>query len=99
MGAYGRVLIGVLLAGGVAMAQSPPDTVEGHVAAAKAAAGADYAGLMNRLCTAPAPPPATPRPAPGQPAAPRTAPARENRPTMLRTSCSQSRTLCPMDNF
>ena len=57
-------------------AQTVPDTVEGHVAAAKAAAGSDYAGIATRLCTPPAPP--APRPA-GTPATPRPpgAPARE----------------------
>ena len=65
--------IAVTLAIVVAGAQSYPDTVDGHVAAAKAAAGSEYAGIANRLCTAPAPPaprpatPATPRPA-GAPA-------------------------------
>ena len=54
-------------------AQSVPDTVDGHVAAAKAAAGSDYAGIVARICTPPAPPaprnatPAAPRPA-GAPA-------------------------------
>jgi metallo-beta-lactamase class B len=57
-----------------AFAQSAPDTVEGHVAAAKAAAGTEYSAIATRLCTPPAPPaprttsaPATPRPA-GAPA-------------------------------
>jgi len=47
--------------------------VEAHVAAAKAAAGVDFAGVFNRICaeavppaTPPAPRPATPRP-PGPP--------------------------------
>jgi metallo-beta-lactamase class B len=58
-------------------AQSFPDTVDGHVAAAKAAAGAEWGGLATRLCTPPAP--AAPRPATATPAAPRPqgAPARE----------------------
>jgi metallo-beta-lactamase class B len=78
MHAYSRVVIGVLVAGGVAMAQSSPDTVDRHVAAAKAAAGTEYTGLVNRLCTAPAPPPAATRTAaPAQSAAPRTTPARD----------------------
>jgi metallo-beta-lactamase class B len=72
-----RVLLGVLLAGGVAVAQSFPDTVDGHVAAAKAAAGTEYVGLMNRLCTAPAPAPAAPATTPAPPAAPRRTPARD----------------------
>lgn len=63
----------VVAATGMVYAQATPDTVEGHVAAAKAAAGSEYAGLVTRLCTAPAPPPApsttprAPRPA-GAPA-------------------------------
>jgi metallo-beta-lactamase class B len=67
------VIIAVIVAIVIAGAQSYPDTVDGHVAAAKAAAGTDYAGLVTRLCTAPAPPaprnatPAAPRPA-GAPA-------------------------------
>ena len=55
------VSIALLGAVALAAAQSVPDTVEGHVAAAKAAAGADYAGIATRLCTPPAPP--APRPA------------------------------------
>ena len=53
--------------------QSSGSRVEAHVAAAKAAAGADFAGVFNRICaeavpaaTPPAPRPATPRP-PGPP--------------------------------
>jgi metallo-beta-lactamase class B len=63
------VTVAIVIAG----AQTYPDTVDGHVAAAKAAAGSDYAGLVTRLCTPPAPPaprsatPAAPRPA-GAPA-------------------------------
>ena len=58
-------------------AQTFPDTVDGHVAAAKAAAGSEYAGLVTRICTPPAPP--DPRPAAATPAAPRPAgaPARD----------------------
>src|SRR5579864_1511422 len=44
--------------------------VDAHVAAAKAAAGTDFAGVFNRICTE-AVPPATP--APRRPAAPRPA--------------------------
>ena len=76
MHVYSRVMVGVVVAGAVAFAQPVPDTVEGHVAAATAAAGAEYGGLVNRLCTPPAP--AAPRPA-AQPATPRPtgAPAKE----------------------
>lgn len=73
-----RMLTGALLASmmawGVVAAQSVPDTIEGHVAAATAAAGSEYGGIVTRLCTAPAPPaprdtttPAATR-APGPPA-------------------------------
>jgi metallo-beta-lactamase class B len=59
----------------IAGAQTYPDTVDGHVAAAKAAAGSDYAAVATRLCT----PPATPAPRNATPAAPRPAgaPARD----------------------
>ena len=43
------VLIAVSLAIAAAAAQSSPDTVDGHVAAAKAAAGSEYAALSARL--------------------------------------------------
>ena len=67
------VVIAVTVAIVIVGAQTYPDTVDGHVAAAEAAGGTDYAGLVTRLCTAPAPPaprnatPAAPRPA-GAPA-------------------------------
>ena len=65
-------LFAIVMAVAAAAAQSVPDTVEGHVAAARAAAGSEYGGIATRLCTPPAPPapaaaPATPR-APGAPA-------------------------------
>lgn len=71
------LVVALVLACGVMLAQSVPNTVEGHVAAATAAGGAEYTGLVTRLCTAPAP--ATPRPAAtATPAArPAGAPARE----------------------
>jgi metallo-beta-lactamase class B len=60
----------IMGAAAIAAAQSVPNTVEGHIAAAKAAAGTEYGGLATRLCTAPAAPaprpantPPTPRPA------------------------------------
>ena len=63
-----RVLAGIAVGtvvavatAGLVAAQSVADTVEGHVAAAKAAAGAEYSGIVTRLCTPPAPP--APRPA------------------------------------
>ncbi len=60
------------LAAGLGLAQAAaqtPDTVEGHLAAAKAAAGFDFTGTLARLCVAPqtgpgrdvAPPPPPPR--------------------------------------
>jgi len=67
------VVIAVTVTIVIAGAQTFPDTVDGHVAAATAAGGTDYVGLVTRLCTAPAPPaprnatPAAPRPA-GAPA-------------------------------
>jgi metallo-beta-lactamase class B len=67
------VLAAVVVVVAVAAAQSVPDTIDGHVAAAKAAAGADYGAIAARLCTPPAPPAprnattAAPRPA-GAPA-------------------------------
>jgi metallo-beta-lactamase class B len=48
------------LAGAVVLAQSA-GTVESHTAAAKAAAGQDFAGVFDRLCTPPAPPAAARR--------------------------------------
>ena len=70
------LLLGTLAAIVVAAAQSYPDTVDGHVAAAKAAAGSEYAGIVARICTTPTPP--VPRntsaPAPARPAGP---PAKE----------------------
>ena len=71
------VVVALTLAIAIAGAQSYPDTVDGHIAAAKAAAGSEYSGLVARLCTAPAPP--APRPATAAPAAPRPAgaPARD----------------------
>ncbi|HUQ89887.1 MAG TPA: MBL fold metallo-hydrolase [Vicinamibacterales bacterium] len=69
------VVIAMTIAIVIAGAQTFPDTVDGHVAAAKAAAGSEYAGIATRLCTAPDPP--APRNA--TPAAPRppSAPARD----------------------
>jgi metallo-beta-lactamase class B len=64
------VLMAIVAAAGMVVAQSFPDTVDGHVAAAKAAAGSEYGAIVARICTPPAPPPprtATPRPA-GAPA-------------------------------
>lgn len=71
------LLVASVLACGVMDAQAVPSTVEGHVAAATAAAGSEYMGVMTRLCTPPAPP--APRPAAATPVAPRPAgtPARE----------------------
>ncbi len=46
------------LGGASTMAQSTRDTVDRHVAAARAAAGTEHAGLFGRLCAAPDPAPA-----------------------------------------
>ena len=54
-------------------AQSHAGSVDAHLAAAKAAAGTDFAGVFNRICTEAVPPstPPTPRPAPApRPAGP-----------------------------
>jgi metallo-beta-lactamase class B len=67
------VVLAALITLTVIAAQSVPNTVEGHVAAARAAAGSDYGGIVERLCSAPTPPAprnvtaAAPRP-PGPPA-------------------------------
>jgi metallo-beta-lactamase class B len=59
-----KVAIGLMTAAAFVMVgletQSPPDSVESHVAAARAAAGKDFTALADRLCTAPAPPAGTP---------------------------------------
>jgi metallo-beta-lactamase class B len=69
-------LLAVFVAAVVVAAQSFPDTVEGHVAAAKAAAGTEYAGIVARICAAPTPP--APRNAtPAAAARPAGPPARE----------------------
>jgi metallo-beta-lactamase class B len=68
------VLFAIVVAFAATAAQSVPDTVERHVAAANAAAGTEYAGIAERLCTPPAP--AAPRTTPATPRAPG-APAKE----------------------
>ena len=63
----------IALAGASVLGQSNADSVEAHVAAAKAAAGQEHTAVFNSLCAAPAPvpqqaqQPATPRPAPAGP--------------------------------
>ena len=57
-----------LIASAGVRAQSPDPRVAGHVAAAKAAAGSDFAAVFNRICREAAPaamPAAAPRPARG----------------------------------
>jgi metallo-beta-lactamase class B len=49
------------LAVATASSQSAPDTVEAHVAAAKAAAGQHHTGLFNAVCAAATQPPAAPQ--------------------------------------
>jgi metallo-beta-lactamase class B len=53
------------IAASTGIAQSSASRVDAHVAAAKAAAGTDFAGVFNRICTEAVPPatPAAPRPA------------------------------------
>jgi metallo-beta-lactamase class B len=61
----------VLAIGGIASGQTPAQTLDGYIGAAKAAAGTDWAGTFLRLCI---PPPAG---AAGPPAGNRATPARE----------------------
>ena len=44
------MILAVALGASGAVAQQTPDTVEGHRAAAKAAAGSDHVGLLNTVC-------------------------------------------------
>lgn len=72
-GLVSAVGIAAALGGASVIGQSGAGTIDSHVAAAKAAAGQEHVGLLNRLCTttAPARPPApvpTPRPANAPPA-------------------------------
>jgi metallo-beta-lactamase class B len=59
-----HLLVGMLSAAIIALAavtvvgQAPANTVDGHVAAAKAAAGTEHTAVFNNLCSAPAPEPA-----------------------------------------
>ena len=57
------------LAGANIGGQSRPDSIEAHVAAAKAAAGTEHKAVFDTLCAAPAPPraPQPARPAAAQP--------------------------------
>src|SRR5690349_2412831 len=50
----------VLVVAAAAMLGQSNSTVESHVAAAKAAAGADFAGVFNRICTEAVPPATAP---------------------------------------
>ena len=72
-GCVAGTVVAIAAAWGVAastgIAQSSAGRVDAHLAAAKAAAGTDFAGVFNRICTE-AVPPSTP-PAPRAPAAPR----------------------------
>jgi metallo-beta-lactamase class B len=70
----GLLVAGSIVSGAAAWQAAVPDTVEGHVAAARAAAGEDFTALADRLCEAPAPPASPPRPAAARPPGP---PARE----------------------
>src|SRR5580658_10480917 len=55
-------LAAMTIAAGIASAQTAPSTVDGYIAAAKVAAGTDWAGTFLRLCI---PPPAAGAPAAG----------------------------------
>jgi len=68
------VVFALVIAVSFVAAQSVPNTVDGHVAAAKAAAGSEYGGIAARLCTPPEPPAPRPANAPPRPAG---APARD----------------------
>ena len=56
---FSIVFLGVA---GIAQAQTPASAIDGHIGAAKVAAGTEWAGTFLRLCI---PPPAAPVPAPG----------------------------------
>ncbi len=61
----------ISMAGASVLGQSGANSVEAHVAAAKAAAGQDHTAVFNSLCAAPAPAAPAAAPAPAQAAAPR----------------------------
>jgi metallo-beta-lactamase class B len=71
-------LLFAIVAAAVAGTAAQSNTVDAHVAAAKAAAGTDFAGVFNRICTE-AVPPANPAPRAARGATPRPPgpPARE----------------------
>lgn len=73
--------IAVGLGGSNVTGQSVAGSVDSHVAAAKAAAGQDHTGLFNRICAAPAPAPASPRPAAAPPPGPPGPPGTPDRST------------------
>jgi metallo-beta-lactamase class B len=54
------VALAVALSGAGVIGQSGADSADAHVAAARAAAGQEHAGLFTRVCTPPAPTPAAP---------------------------------------
>src|ERR1019366_4765270 len=60
-----------LAIGGIAQSQTPPQSIDSYLSAAKVAAGTEWAGTLLRLCI---PPPPS---APGAPAGNRATPARE----------------------
>jgi metallo-beta-lactamase class B len=65
-----KLTLGLMTAAAFAMVgletQSLPDTVDSHVAAARAAAGKDFTALVDRLCAAPARPAAAATPTPAR---------------------------------
>jgi metallo-beta-lactamase class B len=79
MRAISVVALMLMLAAPVTMpgvAAQGPNTVDAHTAAARAAAGADFQGVFDRLCTPPAPPQA--RRGGGPPGPPQGPPPRES---------------------
>jgi len=81
-GLLSAVCLAVGLGAATILGQSVADTARAHRAAAKAAAGQDHLGLLDRLCPAPAPQsgqPAAANPQRGQ-AAPAPAPAERQTP-------------------
>jgi metallo-beta-lactamase class B len=61
------VTLSLSLGAAPAPGQSANGAIEAHVTAAKAAAGTEWAGVFNRVCTEAVPPPATARTAPATP--------------------------------
>ena len=71
-GTAAAIAAALSVAASTGIAQSSSSRVDAHLAAAKAAAGTDFAGVFNRICREAVPPatPAAPRPAAARPAGP-----------------------------